>query len=221
MAEDPEKQPPVEAAGSPPVSSTDLSTEALQEIESRREEAEAVLAAGPGSGNRAGAFAFLAVLALAAGAVYYHWAARGGDAFPTRLDSQLRNHAELSMAAMNAEAPMAVVPSWPVGLYHSLRGDIVVYSALAALAAYLWSRSAAARARRDAFILQDRLSGEIDELRKRLDEISAGTRLLDFREQGGREQGGDSQRVFDSDRIRRDGGTETRLTHHSPYPKGK
>lgn len=157
MDETPEQQP---QAG--------LSSEARLELESRREEAAAVLGAGPHAGNRAGAFAFLALLTVVAAAVYYHFANQGVDSFRSRLDSQLRYHAELSVASMQSEAPIAVIPSWPVNLYHNLRRDIVVYGAFAALAAYFWSRSAAARARRDAFLLHDNLAGELARLRERV-----------------------------------------------------
>lgn len=144
-----------------------INSEALFEIESRPEEAKAVLDAGPGSGNRAGAFAFLAILVVIAAAIHYHFA----DPFQNRLDTQLRYHAELTMASMGTETPVAVVPSWPQDMHHNLRNDIVVYAGLAALAAYLWSRSAAARARRDAFLLHDRLASEITQLRRRIDAL--------------------------------------------------
>lgn len=152
-----------------------LDSEAQMEMESREEEANAVLAAGPYAANRAGAFAFLAILAVIGAAAYYHFAGRGSGSFPNRLDSQLINHAELSMASMDSEAPIAVVPSWPHSLYRNLRQDIVVYAAFAALAALLWSRSAAARARRDAFLLHDRLTREVDELRKRVAKLDGGS----------------------------------------------
>lgn len=152
-----------------------LDPEAQHEIESREEEASAVLAAGPRAANRAGAFAFLALLAVVGAVVYYHFAGRGVDSFQNRLDVQLINHAELTMAAMEAEAPLAVVPSWPHSLYQNLRQDIVAYAGFAAFAAFLWSRSAAARARRDAFLVHDRLTREVAQLRERLDRLDGGS----------------------------------------------
>ena len=139
------------------------------EAEVRREEAEAVLAAGPGAGNRSGALAFLALLLVVAAVVHFHLAERGSGSYLNRLDSELINHAELSVAAMQDENRMAVVPSWPLRLYDTLRRDIAVYAVMAAAAAYVWSMAARARARRDAFLVYDRLNAELGELRRRLD----------------------------------------------------
>ncbi len=148
--------------------------EAAAEVESRREEARVLLAAGPGSGNRSAAFAFLALLILIAAAAYYHFAGGGSDGYLGRLDSALVTHAELSVAATEDAARTAVVPSWPLDLYESLRRDIAFYASIAAAAAYVWSLAARARARRDAFVLHERLQAELDGLRRRLDHMERG-----------------------------------------------
>jgi hypothetical protein len=153
------------AEGNPPGS------EAAAEAESRREEAKALLAAGPGSGNRAAALGFLALLVLVAAFLHYHFSGGGPDSLLGRLDSALIAHAELSVAAMEDGSRMAVVPSWPLDLYESLRLDIAMYAAFAAAAALVWSLAARARARRDAFVVHEQLRAELDELRRRLDGI--------------------------------------------------
>lgn len=146
-----------------------LDREALDEIESREEEASAVLASGPRAGGRSGALAFLAFAVVVAAAVHFYMATRGGDSYLVRLDSELLQHAELSLRAGEDSGHMAVAPSWPLKLYETLRHDIVLYAAAAVLAAWLWSLSARHRARRDAFLLHDQLNREIKILRERLD----------------------------------------------------
>ncbi|MCD7896940.1 MAG: accessory factor UbiK family protein [Planctomycetaceae bacterium] len=48
---------------------------------------------------------------------------------------------------------------------------MVFYAGLAALAGYLWSLAARSRARRDAFLVHQRLRERIDALEKRLAEL--------------------------------------------------
>ncbi len=137
--------------------------------EAVQDETRAVLSAGPGSGSRSGAFAFLALLLVIAGALHYAMADRGGG-YAGRLDSELINHAELAVAAMRDENRMALVPAWPLDLYETLRRDIALYAAMAAAAAYVWSAAARARARRDAFLMHEKLSAELTDLRRRVEQ---------------------------------------------------
>ncbi len=147
-----------------------VSAEALDEADSRREEAEDILQNGPRSANRSGALAFLALAVILVAALHFYLSSNGGGAYLARLDAELLNHAELSLAAMEADGPMAIAPSWPLRLYEHLRRDILVYCALVACAAYVWSLAARARARRDAFVIHDKLAAEVAELRARLDQ---------------------------------------------------
>lgn len=135
-------------------------------------EVKAVLSAGPGSGNRSGAWAFLALLLVLAAIAHYCMSDMGGGGYVNRLDSELIHHAELAVAAMRDENPVAVVPAWPVRLYDTLRNDAVLHAALAAAAAYAWSLSARARARRDAFLVHEKLSAELADLRSRLESVN-------------------------------------------------
>lgn len=144
-----------------------LDSEAQQEMDSRPEETGDVLAGGPKAGNRAGALAFLALVVVIAGAVHFYMQDSGG-AYIQRLDADLLQHAELTLSAREKGAAIAVAPSWPLRLYEKIRKDIALYAALAAAAAYLWQLSARSRARRDAFLLHDRLANEIETLRKRV-----------------------------------------------------
>lgn len=143
------------------------------ELEARGEEARAVIASGPGSGNRSAALGFLALLVVIAAALHFHFIS-GGAAYLNRLDAELINHAELSVAAMEDQNRMAVVPSWPLRLYDTLRRDIAVYAALAAAAAYVWSLASRARARRDAFVMHEKLNAELNGLRERLERLEKG-----------------------------------------------
>ena len=145
-----------------------LDREALDEIDSREEEAAVVLASGPRAGGRSGALAFLAFAVAVAAAVHFYMASRGGDNYLTRLDSELLQHAELTLKSGEDAGRMAVAPSWPLKMYEKLRHDIALYAAAAVAAAWLWSLAARQRARRDAFLLHDRLNREIKDLRERL-----------------------------------------------------
>ncbi len=135
------------------------------------EETADVLRSGPKAGNRAGGLAFLALLALLAAALLYYVSGTGSDSFLARLDSDLLTHAELTLAANEKGNRLAVVPAWPLRLYATLRRDIAVYAGAAILAALLWSWSARARARRDVYLAHEKLSAEIAELRRRLDDV--------------------------------------------------
>lgn len=133
------------------------------------EETQELLQAGPGNGNRAAALAFVAFVIIVLAALRFYLADSGTDAYVNRLDTELLTHAELSLATMEDGSRMSVVPSWPTQLYGVLRRDIAVYSILVAVAAFIWGRSARARGRRDAFLVHEKLSGELAELRARLD----------------------------------------------------
>lgn len=144
-----------------------------QDAEALESEFQAMQAGGRGGAARAGACALLAVLVIIAGVFQYHFGAGGSDAFLNRLDSELLGQAQLSLDSSSQTAGrMAVVPSWPLRLYAALRRDIAVYACFGLLAAWLWARSAAMRARRDAWLVHDRLTREMDQLRRRLDKIS-------------------------------------------------
>lgn len=151
------------------------SAAALDEAETRREEVEDILQNGPRSANRSGAMAFLAFLVIVAAATHLVFSTHGGAAYLQRLDTELLNHAELSLAALEGDRPMAIAPSWPLRLYENLRRDIVLYCALAAVAAYLWTKSACARARRDAYLVHEKLTAELADLRARLNVLEPGT----------------------------------------------
>lgn len=150
-------------------------SEARQEIDARPEEAAEVLATGPRAGNRAGALAFLALVVVVGAAVHFYMADNGGE-YLQQLDADLLRHAELSLrptgtgqgASGIADAGLAVAPSWPLALYEKIRGDIALYAAAAAAAAFLWQLSARSRARRDAFLLHDKLNTELAALRERV-----------------------------------------------------
>ncbi len=149
--------------------------EALREIESRADEAKEVLATGARAGGRAGALGFLALLVVLGAATYFYMTDNGGE-YPARLDAELLRDAELALGLRGdgSGAGVAVAPSWPLALYGRLRQDIGLYAAAAAAAAYLWALSARARARRDAFLLHDRLAAEVDALRERVRELEDG-----------------------------------------------
>lgn len=135
------------------------------------EETAKLVDAGPRAGNRSGALAFLAFLVLAAAALHFYLAETGSGAYIHHLDAELRKDAGLALAAMEEKNRIAIVPSWPHGLYAVLHRDILVYVALSALAAYVWGLSARARARRDAFLVHEKLVAEIADLRRRLDRL--------------------------------------------------
>lgn len=141
------------------------------EIESRRRELDEIVQAGPSSGNRTGALAFLALVIVLGAAVYYYLTEQGPSAYANRLDAELISHAELSVASMEEDNRMTVVPGWPVRLYDRLRRDIALYAALAAAAAWVWSLAARAAARRNAFLIHETLHTELDALRRRVDEL--------------------------------------------------
>ena len=155
------------------------------DAEAREFETDAVLGGGPGAGNRAGGLAFLALAAVVAAGVYYHFSASGGDAFKARLDSEMLTHAELTLASREAGNRVEVVPTWPLHLYDTLRRDIALYAAAAALAAFLWGLSARARARRDAYLVHVRLEAELAEVRRRLDMMESAWENAPGRSGGG------------------------------------
>ncbi|MCC8166643.1 MAG: hypothetical protein LIQ31_10960 [Planctomycetes bacterium] len=128
-------------------------------------ETDALLASGAAAGNRGGALAFFALMVVVGAGLFFYLSSRGAGAFVNRLDASLLAHAELSLAAMDN---VTVAPSWPIALYERLRADMLFYAGLAALAAYLWSLAARSRARRDAFLVHQRLRERIDQLEKRL-----------------------------------------------------
>lgn len=130
-----------------------------------------VVDAGPSAGNRSVAWAFLALMIVLGAALHYYLTGVGSESYLARLDVDLLTHAELTLAAMEDGTRMAVVPTWPVRLYHNLRRDIALYAAFVALAAYVWGVSARNRARRDAFLVHEKLNAEIRELRERLDRL--------------------------------------------------
>lgn len=144
------------------------------EAEEAAAETGAVLEGGQGAGNRSGGLAFLAFAVLVAAAVHFHFSS-GGDAYLARLDSELLTHAELALSAREGATPVAVVPSWPLRLYGRLREDIALYAAAAAVAAYLWGLSARARARRDAYLVHEKLAARLDEALRRLDRLEGRT----------------------------------------------
>ena len=130
------------------------------------EETANLVASGSGAGNRAGGFAFLAVILAIATGMHFHFSDRGGDSFSARLDADLLSHAEFSLASGEGENRLAVVPDWPLGLYWRLRRDAILYAALAFAAAVLWGWSVRARARRDAWLVYKKLSAELADLRR-------------------------------------------------------
>jgi hypothetical protein len=154
-------------------------SEARDEMESRAGETAEILASGPKAGSRAGALAFLALVAVLAGAAYFYMADGG---YLQRLDADLLRHAELAMrSGQAAGGGVAVAPSWPLALYDKIRNDIALYAAVAAGAAYLWHLSARARARRDAFLLHDSLEKELVALRERVAELEGRKGKQDLR----------------------------------------
>ena len=128
-----------------------------------------LVASGSGAGNRAGGFAFLTVVLAIATGIYFHLSDRGGDSFSARLDADLLSHAEFSLASGERENRLAVVPDWPLELYWRLRRDTILYAALAFAAAALWGLSVRARARRDAWLVYEKLSAELADLRRALE----------------------------------------------------
>lgn len=134
-------------------------------------ELKELLAAGPGLGNRAGALAFLTILAVLAAGLHFYLTGTGGGSFLTRLDSDLLTHAEMSMSARENGTSLTVVPSWPYRLYESLRRDVGWYAAAAALAAILWGLSVQARGKRSAYLVHEKLTEEIITLRRRVEEL--------------------------------------------------
>lgn len=138
------------------------------------DDAAVVVDNGPAAGNRSGGTAFLAFAVLVAAVVHFYLTGSGSDSFLNRLDTDLLTHAELSLAAMEEGNRLAVVPSWPLRLYAVLRRDIALYGAFLAGAAFLWGLSARSRARRDAFLVHEKLEAEIRELRQRLDRLDNG-----------------------------------------------
>ncbi len=134
------------------------------------DETDALLATGPSAGNRGGALAFFALLVVVGAGLFYYLSSRGSGAFVNRLDASLLAHAELSLAATDN---VTVAPSWPIVLYERLRADMLFYAGLAALAAYLWSLAARSRARRDAFLVHQRLGERVELLEKRLADLES------------------------------------------------
>lgn len=146
--------------------------------------AAAVVQSGPMAGNRSGGMAFLALMVALAAAVHFYLTGTGPESFPARLDTDLLTHAELTLAAMEDGNNMAIVPSWPQRLYAILRRDIALYTAFLAVAAFFWGLSARARARRDAFLVHEKLSAEIAELRGRLDSLNDSSHQVNFDKKG-------------------------------------
>jgi hypothetical protein len=128
-----------------------------------------ILAGGPKAGNRAAGLAFLALAAVAAIFLHSHLAERGATSFPDRLDAELLAQAELSLESAREGRRLEVVPSWPFGLYQTIKQDLLLYLVLTAMAAGFWSWSARARARRDAYLVHRKLAGELEEIRRSLD----------------------------------------------------
>lgn len=144
------------------------------DAENQTQETYTLVRTGPRAGNRAGGLAFLALMVVIGAALHFHLSAGGGDAFLSRLDSELLAHAKLSLAATEEGVRLATVPSWPLRLYSTLRRDIAVYALFLAAAAYLWGVSARARACRDAFLVHEKLAAEVRELRHRIDVLENG-----------------------------------------------
>lgn len=149
------------------------SPQTREETRSRAEELGEILKTGSRATNRAGALAFLAFLIIVAAGLHFFFSAKGGDAYLSRLDAQLRGDAELTLAAMENNTRLAISPSWPLQLYENLRRDILLYCAVAALSAYVWGLAARARARRDAFLVHTKLAAELAELREKLERLES------------------------------------------------
>lgn len=139
--------------------------------EPAEEELGEALRTGSGARARAGGLALLAFLVAGAAVAYYHFSDTGGSAYAARLDAELLGQAELTLAAGGEGGRLAIVPSWPLGLYATLRRDMALYATAAALAAMLWAWSARARARRDLFLLNEKMRKETAELRRRLEKL--------------------------------------------------
>ena len=137
-------------------------------------ETDLLVKTGPRAGDRAGGMAFLALMVVLAGALHFYLTGEGSDSFINRLDAELLTHAEFSLASMENGGRLTVVPSWPLRLYASLRRDVAVYAVMLAVATYLWGLSARARARRDAFLVHDKLTAEVNELRERIARLDGG-----------------------------------------------
>lgn len=135
----------------------------------REEETSRLLEAGPKAGNRSGGLAFLALMVIAAAALHFYFG--GGGYLASDLDAELRQHAELSLAAKKENPNLVIVPAWPIRLYQILRRDLLVYLAFVALAAYLWGLSARASARRDVYLMHENHQRQLAELNKRLKEL--------------------------------------------------
>ncbi|MCL2001490.1 MAG: hypothetical protein FWG74_08660 [Planctomycetes bacterium] len=127
------------------------------------------LRAKPNGGGRPGGLAFLALLVLLIAALHYHLTGTGTESFPARLNSDLLTHTELTLTVNENGSRMAVVPAWPLRLYYTIRRDIAVYAFAAVIISLFWGWSARARARRDLFLVHEKLEAEIAELRRRLD----------------------------------------------------
>lgn len=151
--------------------------ESASDAEAHEGEHESLLASGPNSGKRAGAFGLLALIAIIGAAVCYHLSGSGGNSFLSRLDNDLLTHAELTLASREGGGRLTVVPSWPLRLYATLRDDIIFYAGAAAVAAWLWALSAKARARRDAFLVHEDLTKQLNEVRKRVEELEGKSKL--------------------------------------------
>lgn len=134
-------------------------------------ETDKLMGAGPGAGNRAGGLAFLALAVVVIAALHFHFSESGANSYAARLDTELLTHAQMNLNALEHGERLAVVPSWPIRLYDRLRRDIVVYAGMAAAAAYLWGLAARARGRRDAYLVQQKMAGELAEARRRLERL--------------------------------------------------
>lgn len=132
------------------------------------QETEELIKTGPTAGNKAGGMAFLALVVVLGAALHFHLYGTGPEAYVNRLDATLLTHAELTLDAMKDGSNLVVVPSWPLRLYSMLRRDIAIYAVMLAAATFLWGVSARARARRDAFLVHDKMTAELAELRARL-----------------------------------------------------
>ena len=137
--------------------------------EEQAEEFARVMRAG--AGDRAGAWAFLALIAIVLAGLYFYADHVSGPAFAESLWDELLSQARRTVEAGKG---LEVIPSWPYLLYEKLRFDAALFAATALLAAFLWSLSERSRFRRADRLVHDRLEAELSRLRKRLDDLEKG-----------------------------------------------
>ncbi|MCC8181128.1 MAG: hypothetical protein LIP23_09505 [Planctomycetes bacterium] len=128
---------------------------------------------GPSLVNKAGAFAFLTLLAVFAAGLHFYMAGRGSGSYPAQLEAELLAQTELSLETADQDRGLTIVPTWPVQLYQALRRDIAFYSLCVVLAALLWGLAVQARGRRAAYLVQMRLERELDALRGRVQRLES------------------------------------------------